>query len=164
VGTGTPFTGAFGSPTVTGAQATLNLATLSPSLPAGKHIIYVRALDAAGNWGVVNSIVLTVSSSGPVTTGALNPGVGNGSADVAVTATGDDSLLGGTVDSAEYFVNATASTVTPGTGTQMSLTPATIAAETGTLSAPRSPHCPRARSPCWCTVTTRSACGGRCRR
>jgi hypothetical protein len=133
VGTGTPFTGNFGGPAVIGAQASLNLATLSPPLTAGKHTIYVRALDAQGNWGAINSIVLTVSSSGPVTTaGVLNPAAGNGSSDIAVTTTGDDSLLGGTVDAAEYFVNNQGAN---GTGTPMSVSPATIAAETGSLSA-----------------------------
>jgi hypothetical protein len=132
VGTGTAFTGTFGTPAVTGAQATLNLATLSPALAAGKHTVYVRALDSQGNWGVVNSVVLTVSSSGPVTTGSLNPATGNGLASVTVGTTGDDSLLGGTVDAAEYFISALGAN---GTGTPMTVTPATIAAETGTISA-----------------------------
>ncbi|MCU1686651.1 MAG: hypothetical protein JWQ81_7390 [Amycolatopsis sp.] len=133
VGTGTPFSGAFGGPTVTGAQATLNLTTLTPALAAGKHTVYVRALDSQGNWGVVNSVVLTVSSSGPTTTaGALQPPSGNGSADVALSATGDDSLLGGTVDRAEYFVGTQGAN---GTGTAMTLTAATVSAETATLSA-----------------------------
>jgi hypothetical protein len=132
VGTGTAFTGTFGTPTVTGARATLNLATLTPALAAGKHTVYVRALDSQGNWGVVNSVVLTVSSSGPVTTGSLNPATGNGTGDVAVNTTGDDSLLGGNVDAAEYFIAVQGAN---GTGTPMTVTSAKVAAETGTISA-----------------------------
>jgi hypothetical protein len=133
VGTGTAFTGTFGGPTVTGAQATLNLATTTPALTAGKHVVYVRALDSQGNWGVVNSVVLTVSSSGPVTTaGLLTPAAGNGSAAAVVSATGDDSLLGGTVDAAEYFVGAQGAN---GTGSAMTLNPGTVVAESATIPA-----------------------------
>ncbi|WP_329060659.1 multicopper oxidase domain-containing protein [Amycolatopsis sp. NBC_01480] len=133
VGTGTPFTGTFGGPTVTGAQATLNLATLTPALAAGKHVVYVRALDSQGNWGVVNSVVLTVSSSGPVTSGgSLTPATGNGSAAVVVSATGDDSLLGGTVDQAEYFLGTQGAN---GTGSPLALNPGTVVAESATIPA-----------------------------
>jgi hypothetical protein len=131
VGTGTPFTGAFGSPTVTGAQASINLSTVTPALAAGKHIVYVRALDSQGNWGAVNSVVLTVSSSGPVTNaGSLTPISGNGSAAVTLNATGDDTLLGGNVDNAEYFINTQGDN---GTGIALTLTPATIVAESASI-------------------------------
>ena len=132
VGTGTPFTGAFGGPTVTGATASLDLRTVTPALSTGKHLIYVRALDFQGNWGVVNTVVLTVSSSGPATTGgAVTPATTNGSTAVELTATGDDSLLGGTVDAAEFFLGAAGAS---GTGTALTLTPGTVTSLRGTIS------------------------------
>ncbi|MET8846787.1 multicopper oxidase domain-containing protein [Amycolatopsis sp. NPDC004625] len=133
VGTGTPFTGAFGTPAVTGATAQLNLTTSNPPLTTGKHLVYVRAQDSAGNWGVVNSFVLTVSASGPVTTGgSLTPDRGNVTTGVVLRATGDDTLLGGSIDRAEYFLGAAGP---DGTGTPLALTPASVAAESATIPA-----------------------------
>jgi hypothetical protein len=132
VGTGSPFTGSFGGPTVTGATATLDLRTANPALSTGRHLVFVRALDFQGNWGVVNTVVLTVSSSGPVTTGgAVTPAATNGSTAVQLTATGDDSLLGGTVDAAEYFLGAAGAN---GTGTALTLAPGTVTSLSATIS------------------------------
>jgi FtsP/CotA-like multicopper oxidase with cupredoxin domain len=135
VGSGTAFTGSFGSPTVTGATATIPLSTLTPSLEEGRHTVYVRALDAQGNWGFVDSVILTVSSSGPRTTGVvLNPATTNGTTDLTVTATGDDSALGGVVDRAELFLGSQDAN---GSGTAMVLNPAKVVAETGTVPVAR---------------------------
>ena len=37
-------------------------------LDAGKHTVFVRALDAAGNWGVVGSVIFNLPKTGPQTT------------------------------------------------------------------------------------------------
>jgi hypothetical protein len=135
-GTGTPFaSAAFGTgPTVTGATATISTTALT-ALTQGWHTVFVRAHDAAGNWGVVGSTTFTLSITGAVTTGVLltpNPTTGTG--DVALSATGDDTGLGGTVTGAEYFIDASG---TNGTGTPLTLgtTGAASTAETATIPA-----------------------------
>jgi hypothetical protein len=125
----------FGTgPTVTGATALIPTSVLT-TLTQGNHTIFVRAHDVANNWGVVGSTTLTLSSTGAVTTGVVltpNPTAGGGS--VAVSATGDDSGLGGTVTGAEFFVDATGAN---GSGTVMTLgaTGAVSTSETGTITA-----------------------------
>ncbi|HEY3629715.1 MAG TPA: multicopper oxidase domain-containing protein [Jatrophihabitantaceae bacterium] len=115
VGFGTPMTGGFGAVSVTGAHGTIPAvaATCTPStvalncLSAGKHTVYVRALDSAGNWGVVGSAVLNLPKTGPATTnGSVADSPANGTVDVAVSATGDDTAAGGTITGAEYFIDA----------------------------------------------------------
>jgi hypothetical protein len=109
VGTGIAMTGAFGTPVVTGATATippatlaaLNL-TLSPT-----HVIFVRGQDSVGNWGPATPINFTIPNGLPKTTGlTLTPAVTNGLVNVALTATGDDSALGGTVATMQYQIDA----------------------------------------------------------
>jgi hypothetical protein len=135
-GTGIPFTSAaFGTgPTVTGATATIPASVLT-TLTQGRHTLFVRGHDAAGNWGVIGSVSLTLSTTGAATTAVLlapNPTVGTG--DVALSATGDDSGLGGTVTAAEYFVDAAGNN---GVGNAMTLgaTGAATTAETATIPA-----------------------------
>ncbi|MGB8649721.1 MAG: multicopper oxidase domain-containing protein, partial [Mycobacteriales bacterium] len=119
VGFGSPMTGTFGTPTVTGATGTIPAVAATPCDPptgvpplalsclsAGKHTVYVRALDSAGNWGVVGSAVLNLPKTGPQTTnGSLDASPANGTTDVAISTTGDDSDAGGTITDAEYFVD-----------------------------------------------------------
>jgi hypothetical protein len=91
-----------------------------PTFAAGKHLVYVRAMDAHNNWGVVGSVVLNVPKTGPATTGgSANPALTNGSAAIAVSATGDDSTAGGIITAAEYFVDNTKAV--SGAGTPMTL-------------------------------------------
>jgi hypothetical protein len=135
-GSGIPFVAAgFGAgPTVTGATATIPTGTLT-ALTQGRHTLYARGHDAAGNWGVVGSITLTLSKTGAVTTGVLlAPNPTGGTGDVALSATGDDTGLGGTVTGAEYFVDSAGAN---GAGTAMSLdlTGAAVTAETATIPA-----------------------------
>ncbi|MET7804819.1 multicopper oxidase domain-containing protein [Micromonospora chersina] len=135
-GTGIPFTAAgFGAgPTVTGATAALP-ADLLTTLAQGRHTIWVRGHDAAGNWGVVGSTTLNLAVTGAVTTGVtLSPSPTAGTGDIAVSATGDDRGLGGTVTGAEYFLDATGAN---GTGTPLTLgSPgAAVSAESGTVPA-----------------------------
>ena len=53
------------------------------ALDAGRHTVFVRALDSAGNWGVVGSAILNLPKTGPQTTnGSLADVPANGSQDV----------------------------------------------------------------------------------
>jgi hypothetical protein len=126
---------AFGTgPTVTGATATIPTTVLN-TLTQGRHTVFVRAHDVAGNWGVVGSTTFTLSVTGAVTTGLLlNPNPTSGSGPVTLTASGDDSGLGGTVQAAEYFIDAAAAN---GSGTAMTLAaPGTTASgESATIPA-----------------------------
>jgi hypothetical protein len=124
---------AFGTgPTVTGATATIPTTVLT-TLTQGRHTVFVRAHDVAGNWGVVGSTTFTLSVTGAVTTGVLlNPNPTSGTGTVALSASGDDSGLGGTVAAGEYFIDAVGAN---GSGTAMTLAaPGTTAsAETATI-------------------------------
>ena len=105
VGFGTPMTGAFGGVSVAGSSGTITTAVLD-GLAAGKHTVFVRALDSAGNWGVVGGVVLNLPKTGPQTTnGTVTATPANGTLDVSVSATGDDSNAGGTITDAEYFLD-----------------------------------------------------------
>jgi FtsP/CotA-like multicopper oxidase with cupredoxin domain len=135
-GTGIPFTSpGFGAgPVVTGATAAIP-ASLLTTLTQGRHTVYVRGHDVAGNWGVVGSTTLTLSTTGAATIGVLlapNPTAGTG--DVVLSATGDDTGLGGTVTGAEYFVDATGLTST-GTALVLGSPGAAVTAETATIPA-----------------------------
>jgi hypothetical protein len=105
-------------------------AALLQGMSQGQHRVYVRAQDQVGNWGPVSSAQLTLASTGAVTTNlSVSPSPTNGSRDVTLTATGDDSAIGGSVDAAEYYLGAT-------TGTPHAMTlgaPATVTSETATI-------------------------------
>ena len=97
---------AFDSPTEA-VDGVIPAATLA-GLTSGAHTIYVHGQDAAGNWGSFNLSVLTVDNDGP-TTSALGLGTNptDGSVDVAVTGTADDTAAGGSnIVAAEYFIDA----------------------------------------------------------
>jgi FtsP/CotA-like multicopper oxidase with cupredoxin domain len=117
-GFGVPLTGTFGTVSVTGATGVIPATAGSctpPSGPvpvsleclaAGKHQLFVRALDSAGNWGVIGSTIFNLPKTGPQTTsGSATPTPTNGSADVSISATGDDSGAGGVITNAEYFID-----------------------------------------------------------
>lgn len=144
-GFGVGMTGTFGSQivAVTGtipASATTVQCAQVPApvdlgcLQAGKHIVYVRGHDAAGNWGVIGSAVLNLPKVGPQTiNGSTKPSPANGTVSVKISATGDDSAAGGKITAAEYFIGTAGAN---GTGTGMTLSrQATVASETATLSA-----------------------------
>ncbi|PKW26215.1 multicopper oxidase domain-containing protein [Phycicoccus duodecadis] len=86
--TATPMTGTFGGPTAA--------VTASVPVASGQHVLYVRGQDAAGNWGPWSSVLVTgADATGPTTSGmSLTPELGNGSADVTISATADDSASG----------------------------------------------------------------------
>ena len=133
VGFGTPMTGAFGAVDVAGATGTISTAVLA-GLDAGKHTVFVRALDGAGNWGVVGGVIFNLPKTGPQTTnGSVTPNPSNGTADVLVSATGDDSNAGGTITGAEYFLDVVGAN---GTGTNVPRNrTATVVSEDGAIPA-----------------------------
>ncbi|MEP6855252.1 MAG: multicopper oxidase domain-containing protein [Pedococcus sp.] len=111
VGFGIPMSGTFGTATVTGATGTIDTTVLA-SLAAGRHQIFVRGKDAAGNWGALGSVVLNLPKTGPSTTnGSAKPNPAS-AAIVKVTATGDDTTAGGTITKAEYFIDTAGATDT----------------------------------------------------
>jgi hypothetical protein len=147
VGFGTPMAATFGTVMVTGATGTLAVgdpATCAPAtgpvpvtlscLDAGKHTIFVRALDSAGNWGVVGSVIFNLPKTGPQTTnGSLTDSPANGVSDVEISATGDDSDAGGRITAAEYFVDTIGAS---GSGVTLTLNrSATVVSVDGVLTA-----------------------------
>jgi hypothetical protein len=111
------------------AYCTTNPITLS-CLSAGKHHVFVRGHDAAGNWGVISDITLNLPKTGPLTrNGAASPNPTNGAGGIDVTATGDDSSAGGSINGAEWSLDAPAA---PGAGTGMTVVSgSTIASVSG---------------------------------
>jgi uncharacterized repeat protein (TIGR01451 family) len=95
---------------------------LAGDLPiaAGSYTIYVHGQDANGNWGTHNFIVLNLDKTGPTTSGiVLTPAFSNGSVDIAVQATGNDSSSGGSnIAAAEFFIDTTGA---DGSGTAMTV-------------------------------------------
>lgn len=121
-----PGGGAAFTPDPTGPGTATGTTTIPSSVLAtltqGKHRIYVRAEDAASNWGQVTSVVLNLAVTGATTSAVtVAPTPTNGSTDVTVSATGDDSGLGGTVDDARFSVDCDPAGVTPCTFSPMTL-------------------------------------------
>lgn len=124
-GFGTAMTGTFGTESVTGIIGTISQIVLD-GLSAGKHIVYVRGLDSAGNWGVVGSAVFNLPKTGPLTSGGSATSTpANGVLPVAISATGDDSAAGGTITDGEYYLESANPAPAPGTATH--ITPNRIA-------------------------------------
>ncbi len=147
VGSGLPMTGAFGAvtgavtgtipvapPTGVGCDPVTQLPVTLTCLAAGKHVVYVRARDVVGNWGVVGSTVLNLPKTGPATTGGVaTPSPTNGTVAIKVSATGDDSAADGTITAGEYFVDTLGD---PGAGRPTTNNRvATVVSETATLPA-----------------------------
>jgi hypothetical protein len=115
------------------ATATIPAADL-PTYP-GAYSIYVHGQDAIGNWGTFNFIVFNLDKTGPTTSGiVLTPAFSNGSLDIAIQATGNDSYNGGSnIAAAEYFIDTTGA---DGTGTAMTVNvSAPVASLNGTIPA-----------------------------
>jgi hypothetical protein len=125
----------FGTPgDIAGATATIAPEDLQ-KLTQGRHTLWVRAHDAPGNWGVVNSVTVNLAITGAATTGlTVTPNPTTGLTDLAVSATGDDTAIGGTVTGAEYFLDS-AGVNGAGQPLQLNQTGAKVAAETGTIAA-----------------------------
>jgi hypothetical protein len=101
-GTGTAMAGTFGSPTVA-VSGNITLASLS----SGTHTIYVHGQDSLANWGTFSSTSITIDRAGPTTSAlVLTPSRSNGTVNVAISATGDDSATGNSnVTAAEYSID-----------------------------------------------------------
>jgi len=83
-------------------------ATIDPTpLPSGNHNVYVHGQDALGNWGSFNVIALKLDKSGPLTTSLqATPNPTNGSRNVVLSGTADDSTQGNSnIQAAEYFID-----------------------------------------------------------
>jgi FtsP/CotA-like multicopper oxidase with cupredoxin domain len=132
VGFGTPMTLPGSGVTIAGATGTITTAVLD-GLDAGRHTVFVRALDSVGNWGVVGSAILNLPKTGPQTTnGSIADVPANGTVTVNVSATGDDTEAGGVITAAEYFLDTVG---TSGAGTAMTLNrSASVVSEDADLS------------------------------
>ncbi|MEZ4866166.1 MAG: multicopper oxidase domain-containing protein [Caldilineaceae bacterium] len=100
--------GAFDSP-AEDVVATIPVATLN-ALASGSHTILVRGQDDAlpiGNWGAFALATIFVDHDGPAVSGLLlSPNPSNGTADVMISATADDSASGNSnVQAAEYTID-----------------------------------------------------------
>lgn len=114
-GTATAMSGAFGGP-----SAAVN-AVIAPATLAGNHVFYVRGQDSAGNWGPFSSVNFTAAdTTGPATVAlALAPNPSNGTADVTLTGTANDSATGNNnIAAAEFFIGAPGAN---GTGTALTV-------------------------------------------
>ncbi len=140
-------------PVATPAGA-VTLGAVLPAQPPGSHVVSVNGQDDLGNWGAARSIAFSVDVTGPATTGlVLAPNPSNGSANVAVSATGDDRATGNAnIAAAEYFIDP-AGAPAPGTGTSLTVNAADpVASLTGTIPAatvaalPAGPHVVSVRS------------------
>ena len=106
VGFGVPMTGTFGTVDVTGATGDDRRWPTLDCAGRRQALVFVRALDAAGNWGVIGSAILNLPKTGPQTTNGSSSDIpANGTRDVTVSATGDDTAAGGTITDAEYFLD-----------------------------------------------------------
>ena len=102
-------------------------ASLSPA--AGAHTVWVRARDAAGNWGAAGSVTFTVDTSGPVVSGL---GVSGDGSVLSGVATDDVS----SVVAAEWFEGADPGV---GLGTAMSAVDGAFDSVSESVSASLSP-------------------------
>ncbi len=86
-------------------------AELTPGFLAGlasdTHTLFVRGVDALANTGTFNTISLVLDKTGPETKSIVFvPGASNGTQDVTLRATGDDSAFGGgNIVAAEFYIN-----------------------------------------------------------
>jgi hypothetical protein len=129
------------STTATGSIPASALA--DPTFAAGRHVVYVRGKDAAGNWGLVGSVVLNVPKTGPATTGgSASPSLTNGSVPIDISATGDDTLAGGKVVQAEYFLDTPPNAAGNGTGVPMTVNRAASVVSVDATLDPTTPGAP----------------------
>jgi hypothetical protein len=118
VGFGTPMSLPGSGVSITGATGSVSTTVLA-ALDAGRHTVFVRALDAVGNWGAVGSAILNLPKTGPQTiNGSIADVPANGTVAVSVSATGDDTEAGGVITAAEYFLDTVG---TNGAGTALTL-------------------------------------------
>lgn len=99
--------GAHTAITVTTPGGAVNVAATIPAQPSGSHVLYVRGQDGAAVWGAPRSVAFTVDTTGPTTSGlTLTPNPSNGTTNVALHGTADDTATGGSnVSAAEYQID-----------------------------------------------------------
>jgi len=120
------------------AAASVAVAATLPPQGTGNHTIYVRGQDGTPTWGAARSLTFSVDTTGPAITGlGVAPSPTNGSANVAVTATGDDRATGNAnVTAAEYFIDAATPPLVTIRGTPMTINvTAPVASLTATIPA-----------------------------
>ena len=123
-----------GAPTTSavGPSLTVNVNATLPVQPSGNHNLYVRGQDDLGTWGAPGSVSFVVDTTGPSTSGSmLTPNPSNGSVNVALSATGNDSVTGNSnIAAAEYSIDG-------GAAVAMTLdgTPAPVRSLTATIAA-----------------------------
>jgi hypothetical protein len=102
------------------------------SLTSGNHTFYVHGRDSSNNWGPFAFAVLRLDKTGPAVSNlTLAPNPSNGTANVVLNGTADDSANGGSnIAGAEYFIGAVGAA-----GTGSALTPNTTANPIASLSA-----------------------------
>ena len=113
--------------------------TVTVTLPAGQHTLYVRGQDSFNNWGAFSSVLVNGGdTTGPTTKSpTLSPASSNGTVPVAVHATGDDTASGGSnIAAAEYFIDPVVVPPLTTRGTPMTVNlPAPIASLDASISA-----------------------------
>jgi FtsP/CotA-like multicopper oxidase with cupredoxin domain len=103
-------------------------------LSSGNHTFYVHGQDSSGTgtWGAVASVVLNLDKAGPTTSAlSLSPNPSNGSVNVALSASANDTASGGSnIAAAEYTIDG-------GTAVPMTVSPsgAKVASVTATIPA-----------------------------
>jgi len=127
-----PSDGTFNSPSENG-YADIPLPVIA-GLSNGNHTIFVRAKDAASNWGTTDSTLLVIDKLAPTFTSiSVAPTPTNGAANVTLTVTGAVDTGGAGLAGGEYWINPpTSIPPAPGSGTQFSGTTANI--PVGTLA------------------------------
>ncbi len=130
-GTGTTMSGSFPSD-----PAAVTATVAVGSLSSGTHTAFIRGQDGLGNWGATSSVVFSLDTVGPATTGALlTPPAGNGTASLSLTATANDQLTGGAnIAAAEYFIDVVGP-VGSGAAMTLSTTSAPVSSLSATISA-----------------------------
>lgn len=126
-GTGVPLRAADGtfSDPVEAGYADIPLTTVR-TLSNGEHRIWVRAKDAAGNWGALEMTIFAVDKVGPTTSNTIaTPSPTQGARTATITATGTDALS--SIAAGEFFVGTD-----PGVGNGTAMTP--IAVGSGTVT------------------------------
>ncbi len=77
------------------------------TLASGTHTLFVRGTDSLANVGTFNTIALVLDKTGPETRSLVFvPASSNGTRDVTLRATGDDTAFGGSnISAAEFYIN-----------------------------------------------------------
>ena len=105
-GTGTAMTAGAASPstTISGSITAARVAALT----AGPHTVYVRARDAAGNWGATASAVLLIDRTAPtISNVTVSPSPTVGAASVTAVVTAADNAGGSGLNGGDYWIDGT---------------------------------------------------------